>query len=148
METIKTVGNTTWHRLYLVGFATNSFPAHSCDARTGYGIGVSNVFGIDGAIFHSVASHHGLELGVRGVACHGLAFVSNYGIVYLIICEAFKALVDGLNHCHGQCGWHVKVEKAAAYTIWFAVKGDVFALGGSGNPFASSVVTDGETFIF
>jgi hypothetical protein len=56
--------------------------------------------------------------------------------------------VDGLNHCHGQCGPHVDVGKAAAYTIWFAMEGDVFALGGSDNPFASGVVADGETVVF
>ncbi len=106
------------------------------------------MFGFDGAIFDSVASHHGLELGVRGVACHGLAFASNYGIAYLLFCEAFVALVDGLNHCHGQCGPHAEVGKAAAYAIWFAVEGNVFALGGSDDPFASGVVTDGETIVF
>jgi hypothetical protein len=84
METMKIIKNTTWRRLYLVGFAANSFPAHSCDARTKYGVGVSNVFGFDEAIFNSVASDHGLNLGVGGVACHGLAFASDYGIVYLM----------------------------------------------------------------
>jgi hypothetical protein len=74
--------------------------------------------------------------------------VSNYGVGYLMLQEAFVALVDGLNHCHGQCGLHVEVGKATAHTIWFTVEGDVFALGGSNNPFASVVVTDHETLIF
>ncbi len=83
METMKIVRSTAWRRLYLLGFAMNSFPAHSCDAQTKYGIGISDVFRFDGAIFISVASHHGLELGVGGVACHGLAFGSDYGVAYL-----------------------------------------------------------------
>ncbi len=57
-------------------------------------------------------------------------------------------LADGLNHCHSQCGLHVEVGKATAYAVWFAVEGDVFALGGSDNPFVSGVVTDGETVVF
>jgi hypothetical protein len=105
------------------------------------------VFGFDGAFFNSFASHHGLELGVGGVACHGLAFASNYVAAYLAFCEAFVVLADGLNHCHGQCGPHVEVGKATAYAIWFPVEGDVFALGGSDDPFASGVVTDCETIV-
>ncbi len=148
METIKIVGNTAWCCLYLVRFGTNSFTAHTCNAQTKYGVHVSNVFGFDGAIFNSVASHHGLELGIRGVVCHGLAFASDYGIAYLAFCEAFVVLVDGLNHCHSQYGLRVEVEKAVAYAFWFAVEGDVFALGGSDNPFAFGVVIDGETVVF
>ncbi len=112
---MKIVRNTAWRCLYLAGFAKNSFPAHSCNAWTEYGVGVSNVFGFDGEIFNSVAFHNGLELGIGGVACRGLAFAGNYGIAYLVFCEAFVALADGLNHCHGQCGPHVDVGKAAAY---------------------------------
>ena len=106
------------------------------------------MFGFDGVIFNSVASHHGLELGDGGVACHSLAFVSDYGIAYLAFCEAFTALADGLNHCHGQCGPHVEVVKAASHAVWFTVEGGVFALGGSDNPSASDVVTYGETVVF
>ncbi len=148
METIKIVGNTAWLCLYLAGFATDSFPAHSCNARTEYGVGISNVFGFDGAIFNSIASHHGLELGIVWVACHDLAFASNYGIAYLAFREAFIVLADGLNHCHGRCGPHVEVVKAASHAVWFTVEGDVFALGGSDNPSASGVVTYGETVVF
>ncbi len=148
METMKIIRNMAWCHLYLVGFAMNSFPTHSCDAWTEYGAGASNVFGLDGAIFNSIASHHGLELGSGGVACCGLAFASDYGIAYLAFHEVFVALAGGLNHCHGRCGPHVKVGKAAAYAIWFVVEGDVFALGGSDNPFASGVVTDSETIVF
>ncbi len=145
---MKIVGNTAWCRLYVVRFATSSSSAHSCNVWTEYGGGISNVFGFDREIFNSVASHHGLKLGVGGVACHGLAFASNYGIAYLAFCEAFVALADGLKHCHGRCGPHVEVGNAAAHSVWFAVEGDVFALGGSDNPFASSVLTDGETIVF
>ena len=56
--------------------------------------------------------------------------------------------MDGLNHCHGQCGPHAEVGKAAAYAIWFAVEGNVFALGGSDDSFVSGVVTERETTVF
>jgi hypothetical protein len=89
METMKIVRNMAWRCLYMVRFAINSFPVHSCVAHIEYGVGFSNVFGFDGALFVSVASHHDLELGIGEVACHGLAFLSNYGIAYLTFCEAF-----------------------------------------------------------
>ncbi len=79
------------------------------------------------------------------MACHGLVFARNYGVAYLAFHEAFIVLADGLNRCHGGCGSHVEVGKAAIYDIWFTVEGDVFALGGSDDPFASGVVTDGKT---
>jgi hypothetical protein len=120
---------------------------HSCDAWTKYGVGISNLFGFDEAIINSVASHHGLESGIGGVACHGLVFVSNYGIANLALHEAFVVLADGLNHCHSRCGPHVEVGKSATHAIWFVMEGDLFILGSSDNPFTSSVVADSETLV-
>ncbi len=58
----------------------------------------------DGTIFDGVASHHSLELSVRGVAGHGLSFVSKDGIFNLALGEPFIVLAYGLYHCHSGGG--------------------------------------------
>jgi hypothetical protein len=64
---------------------------HSCNARAEDGVGISDVNCFDRTIFNGVASHHSLELSIRGVAGHGLSFASKDGIFNLALGEPFVA---------------------------------------------------------
>jgi hypothetical protein len=118
---------------------------HSCNAWAKDGVGISNVNWFDGTIFNSVASHHSLELSVRGVAGHGLSFASKDGVFNLLLGEPFVVLVYGLYHSHSGGGVQAKVGKTAADAVGFAIEDNFLAMGGGYNPFPTSMIADEKT---
>ena len=99
----------------------------------------------DWAIFDRFISHHFVELGVGGVAGHGLGLACCVGVLGFALGETFVALENGLDHCHGRFGLHVNVWESAAYAVFFTVEGDLFPMGSSDDPVSASVVDDCES---
>ncbi len=102
MKRMIIIRDVAWRSLYLLGWTTNCFSLHSCNARAKDAVGIRNMFGSYGAFFNGIVAYHSLELCIGGVACHGLCFASKDSIVYFALGEALVAFADGLYHGHGQ----------------------------------------------
>jgi hypothetical protein len=139
------VRDTPQFCLYLLWFAADSLPAHSCNAWTKDGEGIGDVHGFDGAVFDSVVPHNFHYLGVSRLAGHGLCLAGHNGILDFALGEAFVMLADVLNHGHGVHGLHVDVGESAAYTVLLSKEGDFFAPWGGDDPVATIVVADSES---
>ena len=101
--------------------------------------------GLTGQFFYYSVSHHFVELGIGAVAYHGLGLGCRDGVLGFTFCVSFVALADCLGHFHGLLGLHVDLGEALTHSVFFLVEGDLFALRGGDNPFASCVVTDRES---
>ena len=98
----------------------------------------------DWAVFDRVVTYHFEELGVGGVACHGLGLACSSGILNFAFGVAFILLANGLNHSHSIRGLHVDVGESTAYAVLFLVEGDLLALGGRDDPISSGEVANRE----
>ncbi len=74
-----------------------------------------------------------------------MGLASGNGILDFALGVAFIVLVDGLDHGHGICGMHVGVWESSTHAILLAIEGDLFALGGGGDPVATGVVANRES---
>ena len=118
---MKVIWDASWLCLYLLWLATNGSSTHSCYAWIKDGESIGDVCGFDREIFDRFISHHFVELGVSGVASHGLSFACCDCVEDLTLGETFVALANSLDHCHGCFGLHVNVWESAAYSVFFTV---------------------------
>ncbi len=129
VQLMKVVWDAPGLHLYLLWFATNCFPAHSCDARAKDCMHISNVFGFDGAIINGFFSRHFWiehRRDARSWPEEPCARPWSQGL-----CAWWNphSAGDGLNHRHGGCGVHIEVGEATADATSLVVKDNFFAMG-------------------
>ena len=95
---MKVIWDTSWICLYLLWLAMDSSSAHPCYAWVKYDASVGDVCRFEWAIFDRFISRHFVELGVGGVASHGLSFACCDGVKNLALGETFLVLANGLDH--------------------------------------------------
>ena len=145
---MQVVWDASWLCLYLLWFAMNGSSTHSCYAWIKDGESIGDVCGFDREIFYRFISHHFVELGVGGVAGHGLSFACCDCGKDLMLGETFVALANDLDHCHGLLGAHVDVRETATYAVFLLVEGDLFAMRSGENPILANVVADCESVCY